>query len=255
MQKSPGVQSNFMRTRIWNRIVGYSMGAHIVAQLLVLSPGRCLTAVLGGACGRHIWTAEDEQRVEIEAAEMEQGLLKSQILRLWPADQPKPGAAQLEELSARFLIDDDCYALAAIRRSNKDQVVTANQLAAVQVPMLGVVASADPYLASFTELRRLMPRLQLVIINDAHTPQHRASPNSFGQYKILSALTQREPVRDQASQQPGQHGHAGNVVPQELPAASRHRLFAACDLEEVPACRYPALRRSRAGIPGRPTIA
>src|SRR5688572_12972199 len=65
-------------------IVGYSMGAHVVAQLLVLRPQRFLSAVLGGACGRHAWTAEDEQRAETEAAEMERGLLTSQILRLWP---------------------------------------------------------------------------------------------------------------------------------------------------------------------------
>jgi len=148
-------------------IVGYSMGAHVVAQLLVLSPQRFLTAVLGGACGRHAWTAEDERRVETEADEMEQGLLTSQILRLWPADQPRPGPARLRELSARFMMAGDCHALAAVRRSNKHQVIAADQLAAVEVPTLGVVGSADPYLGSFTELSRLAPRLRLVTIAGA----------------------------------------------------------------------------------------
>ena len=157
-------------------IVGYSMGAHIVAQLLVLRPERFLTAVLGGACGRHNWTADDELRAEIEAAEMEQGRLTSQILRLWPAGEPRPDAEHLEMLSSRYLVTGDCRALAAIRRSNKDQVVTAAQLAAVQVPLLGVVAAADPYLAAFAELSQLAARLKLVIINDATHASASAKP-------------------------------------------------------------------------------
>lgn len=148
-------------------IVGYSMGGHIVAQLLTLSPERFLTAVLGGACGRLKWTAEDERQADIEAIEMEQGLLSSQIMRLWPADEPKPNPAQLKRLSARFLVDGDHHALAAVRRSNQDQVVTADQLAAAHVPMLGIVGSADPYLKSFTELSGSVPQLKLVIINGA----------------------------------------------------------------------------------------
>ena len=157
-------------------IVGYSMGAHVVAQLLVMRPERFRTAVLGGACGRHGWTADDELRAEIEAAEMEQGRLTSQILRLWPGDQPKPDAQQLAALSARFLVGGDCHALAAVRRSNKDQVVTLAQLAAVAVPVLGVVAAADPYLASFAELSQSGSRLQLVIINDATHASASAKP-------------------------------------------------------------------------------
>ncbi len=158
-------------------VVGYSMGAHIVAQLLVLSPQRCRTAVLGGACGRRSWTPDDEQRAEIEACEMERGLLKSQLLRLWPADVPKPGAAELEALSAGFLVGGDTRALAAIRRSNKDQVVTASQLAAVRVPILGIVGGNDPYLANFSELSRCVPGFRLVVIDNATHASASATPD------------------------------------------------------------------------------
>jgi pimeloyl-ACP methyl ester carboxylesterase len=181
-------------------IVGYSMGAHIVAQLLVLNPERFLTAVLGGACGRHSWTADDELRAEIEAAEMEQGRLTSQILRLWPGDQPTPGAAELEALSQKFLVGGDCRALAAIRRSNKDQVITLAQLAAVQVPVLGVVAGADPYLARFAELSQLAPRLQLVIINDATHASAAGKPEFVRAIRnfISAHHTQSEGDRDES---------------------------------------------------------
>jgi pimeloyl-ACP methyl ester carboxylesterase len=148
-------------------IIGYSMGAHVVAQLLTQQPERFATAVLGGASGRRNWTEEDQKRVEIEAAEMEQGLLTSQIRRLWPRDQPPPDVAQLREASARALAGKDPRALAAVRRSNPAQVVTEAQMAAVTVPTLGIVGTADPYLADFERLRRVMPQLELVRIEGA----------------------------------------------------------------------------------------
>src|SRR3954447_12647981 len=148
-------------------IVGYSMGAHIVAQLVTTHPERFLTATLGGAPGRFSWSLEDQQRVEREAAEMEQGLLRSQILRLWPHGQLPPTEERILELSATQLAGQDPRALAAVRRSNPAQVVTLAQMAAVTVPTLGVVGTADPYLRQFVELKAVMPQLDLVTIEAA----------------------------------------------------------------------------------------
>jgi len=148
-------------------IVGYSMGAHIVAQLVTTHPERFLTATLGGAPGRFSWSLEDQQRVEREAAEMEQGLLRSQILRLWPYGEPPPTEERIRELSAAQLAGQDPRALAAIRRSNRAQVVTLAQMTAVTVPTLGVVGTADPYLSQFLELKAVMPQLDLVTIEAA----------------------------------------------------------------------------------------
>lgn len=148
-------------------IVGYSMGAHIVAQLVTIHPERFLTATLGGAPGRFSWSLEDQQRVEREAAEMQQGLLRSQILRLWPHGELPPTEEQVRELSATQLAGQDPGALAAIRRSNPAQVVTLEQMAAVTVPTLGVVGTADPYLSHFLKLKAVMPQLDLVTIEAA----------------------------------------------------------------------------------------
>ena len=79
-------------------LVGYSMGAHIIAQLLTLNPARVASAVLG---------------------------------------------------------------------SNPAQVVTEAQMAAVLVPVRGIVGTRDPYLAEFRALRAAMPRLDLVTIEGA----------------------------------------------------------------------------------------
>ena len=61
---------------------------------------------------------------------MEQGLLTSQILRLWPADRQPPTPADLDGMAANCLAGNDALALAAIRRSNSRQMVTTEQLGA-----------------------------------------------------------------------------------------------------------------------------
>ena len=148
-------------------IVGYSMGAHTVAKLLTRHPERFRTAVLGGACGRRNWTERDQRRVDTEAAEMEQGLPRSAILRLWPDDRPRPTEEELHALAVRQLEGHDRLALAALRRSTPAQVITEAAMRAVTVPTLGIVGTSDPYLADFRRLEQIMPQLGLVTIKGA----------------------------------------------------------------------------------------
>jgi pimeloyl-ACP methyl ester carboxylesterase len=162
-------------------VVGYSMGAHIVAQLAVLDPGRFATLTLGGAAGRLGWTAEDQRRVDEESAEMDQGVLRSQFIRLRPRDLPPPTEEEIRADSARRLAGEDPKALAAVRRSNPDQVVAIERLAQVPMPVLGIVGTADPYLRDFERLKAAMPRMELVTIPGAShgsatgTPEFRAA--------------------------------------------------------------------------------
>lgn len=175
-------------------IVGYSMGAHIVAQLATLEPQRFLTLTLGGAPGRLGWTAEDQRRVDVEAAEMDEGLLRSQFIRLWPRDRQPPSEAEIRADSERRLAGQDARALAAVRRSNPDQVVPIERLAAVTMPVLGIVGTADPYLRGFEQLKAAMPALQLVTIPGAShgsapgTPQFREALLAFLQAHPASSL-------------------------------------------------------------------
>ncbi len=149
-------------------IVGYSMGAHIIAQLVTTHPRRFVTMTLGGATGRRNWTEEDDRRAEAEAAEMDEGMLRSQILRLSPPGQPPPTDEEIRKRSAERLAGQDPKALAAVRRSNRDQVVTEAQMAAVKVPTLGIVGTADPYVKDFVQLKAVMPFLvRLVSIPEA----------------------------------------------------------------------------------------
>src|SRR3954451_20023073 len=156
-------------------IIGYSMGGHIVANLLTMNPERFLTATLGGGAGRRNWTEEDQRRVEIEADEMERGLLRTQLLRLWPKDRPLPRDEEIRRRSAKSLPGKDVLALAAIRRSNGDQVVPDRELAAVTVPTLAIVGADDPYRTDLEALKKIMPQLTLVTVPGA---THGSAPSN-----------------------------------------------------------------------------
>ena len=146
-------------------LVGYSMGAHMIAQLLTLVPDRILTATMAGAAGRVAWTRADDDLAELEARELEAGSLRSQILRLTPAAAPIPGDAEIRARSRAALRGQDLAALAALRRANHQEVISDDDLARVHVPVLGVVGSLDPYVARFRHLERLMPDCRLVVVD------------------------------------------------------------------------------------------
>jgi pimeloyl-ACP methyl ester carboxylesterase len=157
-------------------VVGYSLGAHVTAQLLTLAPSRVLSAVLGGAPGRLRWTAADDARVALEADEMEHGLLRAQIARLLPPGEPMPEEDEIRRRSRRHLAGHDLRALAALRRSNRDQVVTAAAIAAARVPLLGIVGSRDPYRARLRELAFVVPSMSVIEIDGATHANAAAQP-------------------------------------------------------------------------------
>jgi pimeloyl-ACP methyl ester carboxylesterase len=196
-------------------IVGYSMGAHIVAQLLTVHPERFVTAALGGATGRRNWTPADDRRVEIEAAEMEQGSLATQLLRLWPEHQPQPSAHVLAALSADLLKGQDPRALAALRRSNRAQAVTDEQLASVRVPVLGIVGSVDGYLADFHTLRALVPRMRFAVIDGA---THGEVPHRPEFVRTLEAFLHEHPALDVSGRSCEHRPAVGHADPAQLVA-------------------------------------
>jgi pimeloyl-ACP methyl ester carboxylesterase len=149
-------------------IVGHSMGAGITAKLLTTNPDRFLTATLSGSAGRQRWTPEDAAAAEVEAVEFEQGVpFRSVILRTAPTDQPKPTEEQIQAESQRRLARNDRLAMAAIVRSRGEQTVSAAEMAAVQVPTLGIIGSADGNLAAMQQFASVFPTLKVVVIEGA----------------------------------------------------------------------------------------
>jgi pimeloyl-ACP methyl ester carboxylesterase len=86
----------------------------------------------------------------------------------------------------------DPKALAAVRRSNPDQVVTEAQMRAVTVPTLGIVGTADPYLREFQQLKAAMPQLELVTIEGA---SHGSAPGRPEFVQALLAFLTAHPAR------------------------------------------------------------
>ena len=149
-------------------IVGYSLGGIITAKLLTTNPDRFITATLIAAAGRRSWTAKDERDAEATAADLEGGVpYRSLILVTAPTDQPPPTEEAIRESSQRLVGKNDPLAHAALTRARREQVVTDSQMAAVQVPSLAIVGTADPALAGIKGLKAAWPALQVVTVEGA----------------------------------------------------------------------------------------
>jgi pimeloyl-ACP methyl ester carboxylesterase len=150
-------------------IVGYSLGGHLVSQLLTLHRERFLSATLIAGAGRLAWDSVRARDAEVEANERERDCVSRTLLfRLTPS-AARPSEDSLKVLSARCLADStqDRFALAAITRSRADQVIARAAAAAVRVPTLGIVGSDDPERAGLEELVRLRPSVKLVVVDGA----------------------------------------------------------------------------------------
>lgn len=169
-------------------IVGYSMGANIVSQLLTTHPERFLTAILGGSAGRFRWTAENDQSFEQEAVETERwGFSPSMQLLIAPPNTPRLTEEEIRRRSAVALADtsQDRHAVAGMVRSFRSQVITPAQVSSVRVPTMGIAGSADPLLLDLQDLKKLRPALNLVVIDGA---THGGERGARGRPEFVAAI-------------------------------------------------------------------
>jgi pimeloyl-ACP methyl ester carboxylesterase len=156
-------------------LVGYSMGAHTAAYLATKVPDRFLTCTLAAAAGRFHWTAENQFNAEREADELAAGSMRPMLRRLWPSDAPL-SEKMIRQISAEVLRLNDAKALSACMRAVYKMAVTLEQLRAVQVPILGLVGTADPALKDFRTLQAANVPLELVAIEGATHASAMSSP-------------------------------------------------------------------------------
>jgi len=149
-------------------IVGYSLGGNITAKLLTTDPDRFITSTLGGSSGRRRWTYQDERDTDASAAELESGVpYRSLIFATAPTDQPRPTEEAIRKRSQEIVATNDPVAHAALVRARRELVVTDSQMAAVRVPTLAVVGSADRALTGVNSLKAVWPALKVVVIQGA----------------------------------------------------------------------------------------
>lgn len=163
-------------------IVGYSMGSMIATKLLTMKPERFLTAALGGAGGLLDPTEEQVKLLDQLTADIEKGSLRTLILALTPEGQPRPTEEQIKQLDASALAGQDISALAALRRADIANAVTGEQVAAINVPTIAIIGTADPLIEGVNKLKKAMPKLKVVTVEGA------SHMTAFGRPEFIGAL-------------------------------------------------------------------
>ena len=149
-------------------IVGYSMGAMTTVELLTLHPERVITAVIGGAAGRISPSPALDAQYLKEADERERDCIsRSQIDRLNPPGSPPLSDSAFQAQKTACLANPfvDGKALAASSRAVVGASISRDRIAAIRVPMLGIVGSLDPYVADFRKFTEWNPTLAWITID------------------------------------------------------------------------------------------
>jgi pimeloyl-ACP methyl ester carboxylesterase len=158
-------------------IVGYSMGGAITGKFITSHPDRVISAVFGGSSPRLGWTAQSEKDSEELASSLEQGKgMRPLILRLLPPNEPRPTDEEIDQRSRASLGRNDAIALAFVQRGNRDQTVTLAQVRGLKMPVLAVVGGADPLKAGVDAFKKLLPSLNVVVIDGATHSGARGAP-------------------------------------------------------------------------------
>ena len=149
-------------------IVGFSMGAIIAGHLVTTNPERFITATFVAHHPVHSWTASDDAEAEASARDLESDTpFRSLILGIWPKNAPPPSEEEVRKLSQNLIAADDVKALAAYNRGRRALVVMPAQLAAVRVPALAIIGTADPSVDGVRNLPTVMPGVKVVVIDGA----------------------------------------------------------------------------------------
>jgi pimeloyl-ACP methyl ester carboxylesterase len=172
-------------------VIGYSMGAMTVAQLLTLRPERFLSAVQIAGAGSFQWTPQDERAVEQEAIEIERDCVsRTAILAGVQLNDSPPTDADIKARSKTCFENatQDRFAMAALVRGRRSRVIAPAEIATVDVPTLGVVGSLDPLAAGMRELKKLRPDMTFVVVEGATHGSPTDTRSILQQPQAISAI-------------------------------------------------------------------
>jgi pimeloyl-ACP methyl ester carboxylesterase len=166
-------------------IVGFSMGAIIAGHLMTTHPDRFLRATFVGYHPVWKWTDADDKEAEASALDLESETpFRLLILGVWPPDKP-PSEDEIRKFSQQMAAANDVKALAAYNRGRRALVVTEKQLAALRIPTLGVIGTADPGLGGLHDLKTVMTSLELIVVEGA---EHGGERGILRRSEFLAAL-------------------------------------------------------------------
>jgi len=151
-------------------MVGYSLGGIILAKLLTTHPARFTSAVLGGAAYRRSQGEDADRATEAAAREIEAGLYRALVVSTAPTDEPPPDEDAIRRRSREISRESDLLAHAALMRARRALLVTDAEIAAVRVPALAVVGSADPAAPRVKAMPKRWPGLEVEVVDGAAHP-------------------------------------------------------------------------------------
>lgn len=156
--------------------VGYSLGGFITGKLMTTFPDRVLTATLGGAG----WYDPDSERMEFmtelaDALESGNGIAPL-IKMLNPPGNPEPTEEQIKALNMMVMLVNDPKALAAVIRGTQKWKVPVEVIRENEIPTLALIGEVDPLKDGVDELKRVMPDLNVVVIEGANHMDATSNP-------------------------------------------------------------------------------
>jgi pimeloyl-ACP methyl ester carboxylesterase len=148
-------------------VVGFSMGAFIAGYLATNNADRLLSATFVAHHPLRKWTAADKTEAEASAIDLESETpFRRLILAVASPDAP-PSEGDVRKLSQGLAAANSPSGLAAYHRGLHGLVVTDTAVAAIQLPVLGIIGSRDPSLEGMHELKMILPALSLAVVDGA----------------------------------------------------------------------------------------
>src|SRR5262245_1250594 len=151
-------------------VVGYSLGGIVAAKLLTTHPERLLSAVLGAAAYRRAQSERADREAEAAAREIEAGLYRALVVSTAPTDEPALTEELIRNRSAAIVAVNDKHAHAALMRARRALLGTDAEIAAVRIPTVASVGSADPQLPRVQAMQSKWPGLIVEIVPGATHP-------------------------------------------------------------------------------------
>jgi pimeloyl-ACP methyl ester carboxylesterase len=145
-------------------VVGYSMGGLVTLGLIGTHPDRCLSATLGGMGIMHLDTDPLFEKLA-DALESGKGLTPL-LISLTPEGKAKATEEQVKVMNSFIMSNNDPKALAAVVRSGKEKalLIPEEKYQGIRLPVLALVGDLDPLQKGVFELKKKMPKLQVVMI-------------------------------------------------------------------------------------------
>lgn len=146
------------------QVIGYSMGSRMALKLAAMYPDRVRSVVLVAGGGAR--QGDDHGLWDSVAESLERGDgIRPLILKIWPQGQPTE--EQIQAINEQVLAANDAQALASVARRYREFATSADEIKAIDIPMLAIIGSDDAFRSNVNALKIMMPDLTVIVVEGA----------------------------------------------------------------------------------------